>query len=60
MDSGSVSSSSTMATLQIDAMKKAQDVAATNVLGVLQSSSAQTQQTSSAIAGLGQNIDIKA
>lgn len=60
MDTGSISSGSTAATLQIDALKKAQDVAARSVLGILESSSQQTQQTSSAIAGLGKNIDIKA
>ena len=60
MDTSSVSSGSTMGSIQIDVMKKAQDVAARNVLSILDSASQQTQQTSSALAGIGKNIDIKA
>ncbi|WP_428737846.1 hypothetical protein [Sulfurimonas sp.] len=60
MSTSSVSSGSTMAAIQVDVMKKAQEVAARDVLSVLDSASQQTQQTSSAIAGIGNNIDIKA
>lgn len=61
MSTSSVDSGSIMASIQIDTMKKAQDVAARNVLSVLESAGAdQGSQTSSAIAGLGKNIDIKA
>lgn len=60
MDSSSVSSGSTVASVQMNVMKKAEDIAARSILGVLESSSQQTGQTSSAVAGLGKNIDIKA
>ncbi|MFT7859601.1 MAG: hypothetical protein ABXS93_01565 [Sulfurimonas sp.] len=61
MNSSSVGSGSTVASIQVDVMKKANDVAARSILGVLESSAQQTQQqSSSAIAGIGKNIDIKA
>lgn len=60
MDSSSIGSGSTASSIQIDVMKKAQDVAAQNILGVLESSSQQDGQTSAAITGIGKNIDIKA
>ncbi|WP_193114695.1 hypothetical protein [Sulfurimonas marina] len=55
-----ISSGSTMGSIQVDVMKKSQDAAAKSILGVLESSSQQTKQTSSALAGIGKNLDIKA
>ncbi|MDH4943912.1 hypothetical protein [Sulfurimonas sp. C5] len=59
--SSTIGSGSTMASTQVNVMKKANDIAARSILSVLESSSQQTQQqSSSAVAGIGKNIDIKA
>ncbi len=59
--SSTIGSGSTVASAQVNVMKKANDIAARSILSVLESSSQQTQQhSSSAVAGIGKNIDIKA
>lgn len=46
--------------LQIDALKKSTDVQANAVLGALESIAPQPKVETSALTGLGQQIDIKA
>jgi hypothetical protein len=58
-----ISGNQVTSSFQIDAMKKATEVESNSVLKVLDSiapQNTQIQQTSSALTGLGQSIDIKA
>jgi hypothetical protein len=60
MSVSSTSSASTAQNIQIDVMKKAQDVQAQQVLKVLESANEQSQQVAAQKTGIGQNINIMA
>ena len=50
----------TQTAIQVDVMKKAQDVQAQQVLSLLESSSAQNSQAAAQLTGVGVNLDIRA
>ena len=56
----SMSSASTAQNVQIDVMKKAQEIQAQQVLKVLESANEQSQQVAAQKTGIGQNINILA
>ena len=56
----SMSNASTAQNVQIDVMKKAQEVQAQQVLKVLESANEQSQQVAAQKTGIGQNINILA
>ncbi len=60
MSVSSTSNASTAQNIQIDVMKKAQDVQAQQVLKVLESANEQSQQVAAQKTGIGQNINIMA
>ncbi|MEO1938001.1 MAG: putative motility protein [Sulfurimonas sp.] len=60
MSVSSTSNASTAQNIQIDVMKKAQDVQAQQVLKVLESANEQSQQVAAQKTGVGQNINIMA
>ena len=60
MSVSSTSNASTAQNIQIDVMKKAQDVQAQQVLKVLESANEQSQQVTAQKTGIGQNINIMA
>ncbi len=53
-----VSAATGSSTIQIDAMKKAQDVQAQQVLKVLESANEQSKQVTAQKTGVGSNINI--
>ncbi len=58
MATDSVSSAGTMQNVQLDVMKKAQDVQAQQVLKVLESVNQESLQTTAQKTGMGNNINI--
>jgi len=58
MATDSIGSAGTMQNVQVDVMKKAQDVQAQQVLKVLESVTQQSQQTTAQKTGMGNNINI--
>ena len=58
--SSSVGSAATQSSVQIEVLKKAQDVQARQVLSLLESSSAQNSQAVAQLTGVGVNLDIRA
>ena len=56
----SSSSGTGSATIQVDVMKKAQDVQEQQVLKVLESASEQSKQTTAQKTGIGSNINLTA
>ncbi len=58
MATDSIGSAGTMQSVQVDVMKKAQDVQAQQVLKVLESATQQSQQTTAQKTGMGNNINI--
>ncbi|SFV70296.1 hypothetical protein MNB_SM-6-304 [hydrothermal vent metagenome] len=58
--SSTTSNASTSQAIQIDAMKKAQDVQAQQILKVLENVDKQSQQTTAQKTGMGGNINLTA
>jgi hypothetical protein len=58
MATDSIGSAGTMQSVQVDVMKKAQDVQAQQVLKVLESATQESQQTTAQKTGMGNNINI--
>jgi hypothetical protein len=58
--SSTSSASTTAQAIQIDVMKKAQDVQSQQVLKILESANQQSQQVTAQKTGIGQNINIMA
>ena len=58
--SSAIGASSQQSAIQVEVMKKAQDVQAQQVLRVLESTAQDTQQAVAQKTGMGQNLDIQA
>lgn len=58
--SSAINGAQTQAAVQIEVMKKAQDVQAQQVLSLLESSSAQNSQAVAQLTGVGVNLDVRA